>query len=88
MDAAARGGRLRFEPLQGDVARRHLKPRHFEQDTLWLKQGARLHARSSAVLRIMWLAGPPWSLAAVLFLVPRPVRDKVYDAIARRRRMF
>ena len=82
---AKQGGRIRFEPLEGDVARRHLRPEQLAEQTLWLKHQARVHARSSAVLRLMWLLGWPWNLAAVLLLVPRPLRDWIYDAVARRR---
>ena len=82
---ANRDGRLRFEPLSGDVARRLLQPVELAADSLWLWENGRLRGRSTAVLRLMWLLGWPWNLAAPLLLVPRPLRDRVYDAIARRR---
>lgn len=82
---ANQDGRVRFEPLTGGLARRLLKPRQLARDTLWLRENGRLHERSTAVLRLMWLLGWPWNLAAPLLLVPRPLRDWVYEAIARRR---
>ncbi len=83
---ANKDGRVRFEPLSGGVARRLLQPRQLARDTLWLRENGRLRGRSTAVLRLMWLLGWPWNLAAPLLLVPRPLRDRVYEAVARRRR--
>ncbi len=85
LDRANRDGCVRFEPLSGDVARRLLQPRQLAEDTLWLWENGRLRGRSTAVLRLMWLLGWPWNLTAPLLLVPRPLRDLVYEAIARRR---
>ena len=41
--------------------------------------------RSDAALAIALTLGCPWSLLAVFRLVPRPLRDAVYDFIARNR---
>jgi predicted DCC family thiol-disulfide oxidoreductase YuxK len=44
------------------------------------------HERSEAILRIADGLGGPWSFAGrVARLVPRTLRDLVYDAFARRR---
>lgn len=83
---ADRHGRLRFAPLMGGTARDCLSAAEREEDTLWLVHKGRRHARSGAALRVLALLGGPWRLAAALLLVPRPLRDWVYDAVARRRR--
>lgn len=44
-----------------------------------------VHVRSEAVLRIAGLLPWPWPLLAVFRLVPRAVRDSVYEAVSRRR---
>jgi len=44
-----------------------------------------VHVRSEAVLRIAGLLPWPWPLVAVFRLVPRAVRDAVYEAVSRRR---
>ena len=45
--------------------------------------------RSDAALRVARYLGPPWSFAAVARVIPRPVRDALYDLFARwRYRIF
>jgi predicted DCC family thiol-disulfide oxidoreductase YuxK len=48
-------------------------------------EGTRLLLRSEAVLRMLHLLGFPFSLTAVFRLIPKAVRDAVYDVIARNR---
>ena len=50
---------------------------------LW--DGERIHLRSGAALRIARRLRPPWNLAAVFFVIPRFLRDPIYDLIARNR---
>ena len=59
-------------------------------DTFVLSEGANLYVRSSAYVRILWRLGIPLKvLAAVLWLVPRPLRDAAYNWVARNRfRLF
>lgn len=54
-------------------------------DTVVLVDGARVFTRSDAALEIVRRIGGLWSWLAVFRFVPRPVRDAVYDWIARRR---
>ena len=82
---ASQRGQLRLEALSGVEARQLLPPRLRAQDSLWLLENGQIHGRSTAVLRLMWLLGWPWKLAAPLLLVPQPMRDWVYGAIAKRR---
>lgn len=81
-----RRGVLRFAPLQGATAE-HLLPERLtgHLDTLVLLDAEGLHLRSEAALRALMYVGGPWRLLAGLRVVPRPVRDGVYDLIARRR---
>ena len=89
-----RAGSLRFAPLQGTNAlqllRRH--PRLATVDSLvWVDSdgsaaGERVFVRSDAVLQIAHYLGWPWSLAATMRLVPRFMRDRVYDTFARYRK--
>ena len=47
------------------------------------------YLRSSAALKIASLLGFPWSMFSVFRIVPRPVRDWMYDLVARNRyRLF
>ncbi|HMQ15513.1 MAG TPA: DCC1-like thiol-disulfide oxidoreductase family protein, partial [Phycisphaerae bacterium] len=54
-------------------------------DTVVLLRAGRVYVRSGAALRILRGLGFPWSLLSILLAVPRPVRDALYDGIARRR---
>ena len=88
-----RRGRLRFAPLGGErfFAALAARPQADLPDSLvLLTPDGRLRVRSSAVLESLRLVGPPWSaLAALAALVPRRLRDALYDAVARaRHRLF
>jgi predicted DCC family thiol-disulfide oxidoreductase YuxK len=86
-----RRGRVRFAPLQGTYAA-ELRQRHPElgdADSLVLVErrpdGERVLVKSDAVLRLAHRLGGVWRVAAVGRLVPRALRDWVYDGVARHR---
>lgn len=54
-------------------------------DSVVLVVGDRAYVRSDAALEVVRRLGFPWSLLAVFKVVPRPIRDVVYDWIARHR---
>jgi predicted DCC family thiol-disulfide oxidoreductase YuxK len=86
--ARDRAARFQFAALQSDSARRLLAGADRSSvvlDTIVLVDGGRLYTRSSAALRIAAGLPFPWSLARVLNVVPLPLRDGVYDAVARNR---
>jgi predicted DCC family thiol-disulfide oxidoreductase YuxK len=80
-------GRLRFASLQGPtfagLSHEHPELQGLDSFVLW--NGERLYARSSAALRALGALGGPWRLAAALLVIPKPLRDAVYDFVARRR---
>ena len=78
--------RIQFAPLTSETATRALAslPGPVPDSLVVLDEG-RVFTRSDAALRVARLLGFPWSLAAALTIVPRGLRDRVYDAIARRR---
>ena len=79
-------GRFQFAPLQSDAAGRLLgKAPQPLSDSLVLVEDGRLFTRSTAALRVACGLRFPWPLAYVFVAVPRPVRDWVYDAVARNR---
>ena len=59
-------------------------------DSVVLLAGGRLWLRSSAVVRVLWTLGFPWSwMGALLWCVPRPLRDALYGWLAANRaRLF
>ena len=80
--------RIKFAPLQSDVAAT-LLARHTDRanlpDTVVLVEDGQFYVRSTAALRVARHLRFPWSLARMFMVVPRPVRDWVYDWIARHR---
>ena len=88
-----REGRLHFAPLQGATADA-LRRRHPEipasVDAIAFVHasagGERVWLRSAAVFRILRELPAPWRwLAALRWLAPVALYDRVYDAFARRR---
>jgi predicted DCC family thiol-disulfide oxidoreductase YuxK len=54
-----------------------------------LCEGSRHYAKSAAFVRVVARLGFPWNLVAALWVVPRPVRDWLYDLVAKNRyRLF
>jgi predicted DCC family thiol-disulfide oxidoreductase YuxK len=89
------GGRLRFGSLQEGYAR-ELWSRHPElrdvDSMAWvetLPDGyERVSFRSEAALRLARYLKYPWRLLALTRLVPRSLRDRIYDYVARRRHQW
>jgi predicted DCC family thiol-disulfide oxidoreductase YuxK len=50
--------------------------------TVVLIENNSVYLRSTAALRIARRLGFPWNLLALFLIVPRPIRDVVYDGIA------
>jgi predicted DCC family thiol-disulfide oxidoreductase YuxK len=81
------GAAFRFAPLQGPTFHAHvpLEQRAGLPDSVVVLTADRsLLVRSNAFLHILRRLGGGWkTLAAVLAVIPRPVRDMFYDFIAR-----
>jgi predicted DCC family thiol-disulfide oxidoreductase YuxK len=77
-------GVFHFAPLQGETARHHLDEADIQDlKTVVLIDDAGTFRKSDAVLRILKQLGGFWRfVAAVLWAVPRPVRDLGYSWIA------
>jgi predicted DCC family thiol-disulfide oxidoreductase YuxK len=84
---------LRFAALDSEVGQR-TRQRHPQlksiDSMIWIEHPGETEReavliRSDAGLRIARYLGGPWRLAAVGRLVPRFLRDAVYDVIARHR---
>jgi Uncharacterized protein conserved in bacteria len=68
----------------------------FRQDYDWIKslntlillENNRLYIKSDAVLRIFRMMGGLWPVLGSFGWIPLPVRDKLYDVIARNRRRW
>lgn len=79
-----RRGPLQFAPLVGPTADRirSAHPDLARIDSLVLIEGARVSVRSTAVLRLLRYLGGPWRLGLIGWLVPREIRDSLYDVVA------
>lgn len=81
------GKAFRFAPLQGETlaGRVPAELRAGLPDSIVVETGqGALLVRSSAFLHILRRLGGGWRiLAAILGVIPRPVRDAAYDLIAR-----
>ena len=82
---------FKFASLQSPVAEALLGP-ELEQGerlgSMLLIAGGKVYRRSSAALRIARRLDGLWPLLAIFLLVPRPLRDFVYDWIGSRRYRF
>ena len=79
--------RFRLTPLQGLTAQQRLGERFGGDipETIVLEEPRRFRVRSDAALAILSGLGGIWRLAAVLRLIPRRLRDALYDYVARKR---
>ena len=78
--------RLRFAPIQGRTAAERLaQAPSADPTTIVLEDGGRTLEKSAAVLEILNQLGGVWRLSGIFRVVPRPVRDRLYDWVARRR---
>ena len=77
---------FRFAPLQGSTATLRFGPSgEVDPTTILLEEDGVVYERSTAALRIISRLGGIWRVASVLSLIPRPIRDAVYDWVARNR---
>lgn len=53
--------------------------------TLILLDKGRIFTKSAAVIKSLMIKGGLWKITALLFLIPAPLRDAVYDWVASRR---
>jgi len=79
---------FRFAALDSEAAARVLSTaRHGGPivDSIVLVEDGVVYVRSAAALRIARRLGFPWVFGYALMIVPRPLRDAIYDLVARRR---
>mgnify|MGYP003336171551 CR=1 FL=1 len=69
--------RLRFATLQSNKI--------LPTDSVALITDGKIYFRSTAVLKILKKFGGGWKLFYALMIIPNPVRDWVYDLVARSR---
>jgi len=83
-----RHDRFRFVPLQSEEGGELLKGAGLagkDRNTVVYYSGKNIYLRSTAVLHILKDTGGIWSLAYILIIFPRFMRDWVYRLVARYR---
>jgi len=83
---------LRFAAMQSEFGQEFLRRRGLAVDrfeSFYLIDGGRLYQKSDAFLRMARYLRRPWPLFRAARVVPPPLRDWLYDRIARNRyRLF
>jgi predicted DCC family thiol-disulfide oxidoreductase YuxK len=73
---------ITFCPLQSDYADNTID---VDDDTVVLQEDAHVYTKSAAALRIAVHLTWPWRLLTIFRIIPTPIRDGIYDVIARNR---
>ncbi len=83
-----KNNRIKFASLQSESGQRLLIKLGFSINdikSVVLIQGNEINTKSTAVLKLLRILGPPWSFLYVFVVIPRFLRDLVYDAVANSR---
>lgn len=83
-----KNAQLRFAPLQSEIAEAALAGKqHLRQDmsSFVFLENEVVYTRSTAALRVCRYLKGGWPLMYAFMIVPRFIRDAVYDYIARNR---
>ena len=84
-DFELKGSLPSFSPLQGNAAKKYLWA-DVDMNSIMIWQNGKIYTKSSAVLRIMKNMTLDYRILAKLgWIVPRCLRDKAYDVVAKRR---
>lgn len=79
---------FRFASLQSDIAKEILLKHNLSEDELdsvVLIQRQGVYIKSDAVLQILNSLSFPWHLTRIFMILPRGIRDRIYDWVAKNR---
>jgi len=80
---------FRFAALQSEPGKDMLRQRgmdgHGMDSIVLIEPGMAYYTKSDAVLQIAKAFGGGWKLCSLLSWIPRPLRDAMYDLVARNR---
>jgi predicted DCC family thiol-disulfide oxidoreductase YuxK len=82
---------FKFAPLQSAAAQAILKANELsttELDTFVYVRSGKVYVKSTAALQVCNTLGGLWRCAALFYIVPEMIRDRIYDAVARNRYRF
>jgi predicted DCC family thiol-disulfide oxidoreductase YuxK len=80
-------GKFKFAPLQGDKGQGLLKKHGLNTDmnSFVLIENGKIYTKSSAALRVCRHLNGAWKIGLVFFIIPRFIRDYLYDIVAKNR---
>lgn len=80
-------GTILIAPLQGQTAKKYLPPLPIDREawSIYYQDKHDLYDQSDAFIQVCKRLGGIWSAFAVISLIPRPIRDRIYRLIARNR---
>jgi len=81
-------GVIRYASLQSEAGQQLLANiglDNFSMDTVILVEGKKFYTKSDVALRIFRHLGGGWSYLYYLSIIPKFIRDSIYDLIARNR---
>ena len=81
-------GRFYFSALQSDWTQAFFKAQDLQKpdlSTFYFWDGKQMHERSTAGLRVLTYLRFPWPLLFAFIIVPKFIRNWVYNQIAKRR---
>ena len=77
---------LQYATLQGKTAKKKLNEELYANiDSIIFQQGEKTHSKSNAALMVISSLGGFWKFAIFLRLIPKFIRDAVYNLIAKNR---
>ncbi|MBJ7450064.1 MAG: DUF393 domain-containing protein [Parachlamydiales bacterium] len=80
-----KGGRLYFSPLQGETIKKFYPQKNEDLDTVIYLRKGKILKKSTAVIYSISDLGQLWCFTKILLVVPRFVRDWIYDYFAKNR---
>ncbi len=78
---------LRFSPIHGETAKKILPLNRLQdiESVIFIDEQNRIFSKSVAVITILKTLGGFWKLSILFFIIPRVIRDFIYDWIAQNR---
>ncbi|MGJ4748270.1 thiol-disulfide oxidoreductase DCC family protein [Leptospira sp. SA-E8] len=82
--------RLKFASLQSEYAKNLIQSKTLEEkiqgiDSILFWDGKEIHIKSNAILEICGKLGSFWKILKLGYIIPRPIRNILYDLIAKNR---
>lgn len=83
-----RTNEIYFSALQSEFSLTFFRENHFEEpdlSTFYFYSDGNLYSKSTAAIKVVRFLKFPYSLLGVFIIIPRFIRDRGYDFIAKRR---